>query len=251
MLDYRVFTAALMTGLMAFAVRASPATKPAKLRTALAIANSFLGIAYRDDGAINALGRYTTFADPQKIFSEPGLNCSGFLLAAVREIYQKPITLAKAERDRKQDSGPNSPLGHDWDYGLDFILNLAEITSRKPRLILPGRGHRSTTRGFNLHKKGLWPQVLRQIRPGYLYLLAINKDTRRAGYRHVYYHVGLIIPEGKARAWFYHATKKSSVHRMDLKSSAGLDRFLYQFAKSAVGPKYLYLLEIKGPKREG
>lgn len=184
---------------------------------------------------------------PERIFSEPGLNCSGFLLSVIRQIYQKPITIEMVERDRKHDSGEGSKLGHDWDYGLDVIWNLVEATGQRATHILPRRVQWNRARGFNLHKKHLWEEVLGRIKPGNLYLFSINKETRKRGYQHIFYHVGLIIPDKDEHAWFYHATKKSNVHRMDLNSEAGLERFFYQFAESKVGPKYIYILEIPEP----
>ena len=151
------------------------------------------------------------------------------------------------ERDRNQDSGVGSSLGHDWDYGFDVIWNLVEATEQKARLILPMQGNWDRARGFNLHKMDHWDDVLKQIKPGSIYLLSINKDTRKPGYQRIFYHVGMIIPQNAKHAWFYHATKKSNVHRMDLKSRAGLDRFFYQFAESRMGPKYAYILEIPEP----
>lgn len=218
-----------------------------KIPQIIGIANSFLGIPYRLDGAVNILGLYTSFNHPHKVFSEPGLNCSGFLLGVVREIYRIPITMKMVEKDRKQDSGTGAKMGHDWDYGLDFILNLVDAISHKPRMVVPEYGDWDHARGFNLHKKQLWQSVLRQIKPGHLYLFSINKDTRKLGYRYIHYHVGLIIPENTEHAWFYHSTKKSKVHRMDLKSKNGLNRFFYQFAESRIGPKYIYILEVPQP----
>ena len=222
---------------------------PAGYSRSLAIANSFLGVAYREDGAENILGLYTSFNKPEKVFPDPGFNCSGFLLSVIRKIYKKTITIKMVERDRKQDSGAGSKLGHDWDYGLDFIWNLVEASGQKAKLILPKGGKGSVWRGFNLHLRSHWDDVLKQMNPGKIYLLSINKDTRKPGYKHIFYHVGLIIPDTQRHAWFYHATKKSNVHRMDLKSEAGLGRFFYQFAESNYGPKYIYILEIPEPMR--
>ncbi len=43
----------------------------------IGIADTHLGIPYRDDGALDARGYFTTFADPERILDTPGLNCSG------------------------------------------------------------------------------------------------------------------------------------------------------------------------------
>ncbi|NRA44091.1 MAG: hypothetical protein HRU09_03935 [Oligoflexales bacterium] len=245
---YRVLlTFILVISHLGFESFAAPQVRKGRSQS-LSIANSYLGIPYRADGAENILGLYTSFNKPELVFEEPGLNCSGFLLSVIRKIYKKAITIKMVERDRKLDSGEGSRLGHDWDYGLDFIWNLVDASSFKPSLILPKRGEGMQSRGFNLHKRAHWDDVLSQIKPGNLYLFTINKDTRRRGYQRIFYHVGLIVPETSKRAWFYHATKKSNVHRMDLKSEAGLERFFYQFAESEFGPKYIYILEIPEPR---
>ena len=85
-----------------------------------------LGQPFRVDGAQDEEGRWVTFNRPDKISSAPGFNCSGFTVAAARLLLARPFSLAEATRDRRGDSGPGSPLGPDWDFGLDLIFNLSE-----------------------------------------------------------------------------------------------------------------------------
>ena len=102
---------------------ASPPPPGAALVKALA---PLLGQPFRVDGAQDEEGRWVTFNRPDEISSAPGFNCSGFTVAAARLLLARPFSLAEATRDRRGDSGPASPLGPDWDFGLDLILNLSE-----------------------------------------------------------------------------------------------------------------------------
>ncbi|MEJ2716140.1 MAG: hypothetical protein P8182_03240, partial [Deltaproteobacteria bacterium] len=90
------------------------------------IADTHLGIPYRDDGVLDSRGRFTTFNRPDEIYSTPGMNCSGLVLSVSRFLLNKNFTLTEASRDRQNNSGPGAAFGKDWDFGLDLILNLTD-----------------------------------------------------------------------------------------------------------------------------
>ena len=77
----------------------------------VAVADTHLGIPYRDDGAIDSNGNFTTFSRPDTILSTPGLNCSGLVLSASRFLFGKNFALSEAVRDRQGNSGPGARLG--------------------------------------------------------------------------------------------------------------------------------------------
>ena len=197
----------------------------------IAIADTFLGIPYREDGAIDQAGRFTRFEHPDIFFNTAGLNCSGFVLAAARFLLGQNFTLASAQFDRRNDSGAQSPLGEHWDFGFDLVYNLTERTPRwlllpfsspTPPALTEANGF--SCRGFGLHDDQAWNAVLKKLEPGAVYFATWSKPTRqnRAGLLH--YHVSLILADKAGQVWLYQATPKSGVHRFDLASAAGRDR---------------------------
>lgn len=216
------------------------------------IADTHLRIPYRDDGALDDKGNFTTFNRPGTIRPTPGLNCSGLVLSISRFLFNSNFSLSAAVRDRQGNSGSDSPMGEDWDFGLDLILNLTDGVPR--RVVTPEGGDVSladadgtTLRGFDLHDWTGWRRVLNQMRPGRVYFGSISKPTRRPGYKLLHYHVVLIIPDEKDGIWLYHATHRSNVHRMNLKTRRGLNRFMAQFRSSANNPKKILLVETVLP----
>ncbi len=218
-----------------------------------AIADTHLGIAYREDGALDGQGRFTTFDRPDVIHRTPGLNCSGLVLSVSRFLFRKNFTLDQAARDRQGNSGEGSPLGKDWDFGLDLILNITDGAHR--RAVMPdGKEYSvenadgSVLRGFDLADVGAWQNGLNQMRPGRGYFGTISKPSNKPGYRILHYHVVLIIPDSRGGVWLYHATKRSSAHRMNLATPEGMGRFLAQFSNARRVPKKILVVEAVLPK---
>lgn len=221
----------------------------------IAVADTHLGIPYRDDGALDSNGNFTTFSRPDVLLATPGLNCSGLVLSVSRFLFGRNFTLSEAVRDRQGNSGPGARLGQDWDFGLDLILNITEGAPRK--VIMPDAkeyllddADGTSLRGFDLDDANAWQQVLERMRPGRIYLGSISKPTRRPGYKLMHYHVVLMIPEGKDKVWLYHATRRSSVHRMNLKTRQGLNRLMAQFRNQRGEEKRILVIEalLPGPK---
>ena len=80
------------------------ARKIADKKDPIDIANTHLGIPYRDDGALDDKGHFTTFAHPEEILDTPGLNCSGLVVSVCRYLFNKNWTYqaAPARSSRKQ-----------------------------------------------------------------------------------------------------------------------------------------------------
>ncbi|MBI4961920.1 MAG: hypothetical protein HY913_01450 [Desulfomonile tiedjei] len=216
------------------------------------IANTHLGIPYRDDGALDGEGHFTTFADPDKFFETPGLNCSGLVVSACRFLLDKNWTLEQVTRDRQGNSGPGSALGKDWDFGWDLVMNLTEGRSRK--VIMPdGRAYSvenfdgTTLVGFDLNDMQAWQRVMAQMKPGRAYLGSISKPTKKKGYKLLHYHVVLMLPDGKGGVWLYHATHRSNVHRMNLNSPQGMNRLMSQFRGDRDDSKKILVVEAVLP----
>ncbi len=217
------------------------------------IADAHLGISYRDDGALDSNGRFTTFANPNRFFDAPGLNCSGLVVSVCRFLFDKNLTLEEVMRDPQGNSGATSSLGKDWDFGWDLILNLSEGYSR--RLVMPdGKNYAVAdmdglnSRGFDLHDRGAWRNVLAQMRSGRVYLGSISKLTRQRGYRVLHYHVVLMLPDNKGGIWLYHATRRSNVHRMDMNTQKGMSRFMSEFTGAQDDGKRIIVLESALPQ---
>lgn len=218
-----------------------------------ALMQAFLGLPYRADGAIDASGAYTLFADPAQRFSTPGLNCSGLVLETARFLLGRNITLAEATRDRLGDSGPGAPMGEDWDFGWDLILNVSEGFPR--RFLLPGNktadpdsASGTTFRGYDIQSGSTWRELPGRLRPGHFYLVSLSAEGRRKGYGLQHYHVGCIYVGASGEAWFYQTTGKGGgVNRRDLKSPAGQASFKRAFANTGNNRKMLLVLETDLP----
>lgn len=196
-------------------------------------AAAFLSIPYRADGALDENGRYTLFAAPEKIFDTPGLNCSGLVVAAAREVLHRPLPLTNLLRDRNGDSGPDAPLRQDWDFGFDLLLNITEgldrsVLSPEGRSDIPATANGSNLRGFPLDNADAWKNLLPLLRTDHIYLLSFSRE-RRSGLLH--HHVALLLADPHGQVWFQQATKKSGVARTDLATQGGIERFLTQQRK--------------------
>lgn len=219
---------------------------------AVEIADTHVGIPYRDDGAIDSRGYFTTFARPDRFYDAPGLNCSGLVVSVARFIFDKNFTLEDVTRDRLRNSGDNSPQGKDWDFGWDLILNLTE--GRQRRVIMPdGKDYPlegadgMTLRGFDLHDTGSWQRLLSQMRPGRVYLGSISRPGNERPYKVLHYHVVMMLPDTKGGVWLYHATHRSNVHKMNVNTAQGLNRLLSQFKGARGDTKKMLVVEAVLP----
>lgn len=216
------------------------------------VADTHLRIPYREDGALDDRGYFTTFADPEVLFDTPGLNCSGLVVSISRFLFNKNWKLAEVTRDRQGNSGVGSPMGKDWDFGWDLIMNLSEGRNRK--VVMPDqRGYSvekadgSTLRGFDLHDPEAWRSVMARMRPGHVYLGSISKPSNTPGYKLLHYHVVLMLPDGKGHIYLYHATHRSNVHKIDIAAQRGLGRLMSQFGNVRGQPKKILVVEAELP----
>ncbi|MDL2216964.1 hypothetical protein LJB81_04470 [Desulfovibrio sp. OttesenSCG-928-M14] len=215
------------------------------------ILEAFLGLPYRPDGAVNEAGEYSLFAARDRRFDSPGLNCSGLVLAAVRFLFNRNISLDEAVRDRLGDSGPGAPMGQDWDFGWDLILNVSEGLER--RFLLPGGQSLDPAAasgieplGWDLNDKALWRELPPCFRPGHVYLISMSMQARTAGYGLQHYHLGLAHVDSLGRAWFYQTTGRGgAANRRDLNSAKGRASFMRAFASGS--PKKILVLEVRLP----
>ena len=230
--------------------RAFAAAENISTEDALAL---FLGIPYRIDGAIDEQGRYTLFAVQDQLFAEPGLNCSGFVLQASRQLLRKNIPLDVATRDRLRDSGPDAAMGHDWDFGWDLVMNISEGVERS--LLLPGgiladpaAGSGLDPLGFDLHAPETWQELPDRIRPNHLYLVSFSRPTKQRGYSLQHYHVGLFIRTSEKDWYIYHTSRqRGRVGRDNLGNEQGRARFLRSFANTGDHRKHIFVIEVPLP----
>lgn len=217
-------------------------------KTAPALLAPLLNIPYRQDGTATDTGEYTVFASPQKRFATPGLNCSGFVVAACRVLFH--MDTAQATADRLGDSGSGSPYGADWDYGWDLVCNLSE--GRHPRFLLPDGTSLDpaslngiTARGYDLHAPGQLDALLARMRSDHLYLVSFNKlDTKTAAVP-LHYHVALMLLDGDGQPLLYQTTTQhAKSYVRNLASPRERLQFLKAFANTKSGKKHLAVIEI-------
>lgn len=222
-----------------------------------AILDAFVGIPYRSDGAVDTAGRFVLFADPAVQFQTPGLNCSGFVVAALRLLLREPLGLEQAKHDRLGDSHRGAPLGEDWDFGWDLVLNLAQ--GRNPTLLLPQgalpldaatlHGHDGRSlRGFDLSEPGSWLAALAHASPGTVVLASMSKPWDKQGYSLLHHHVGLLLPLANGELWFYHALGKAGVECVPLHNADGLARLIRAFPAGSLGPRMVLLIGVSLPR---
>ena len=216
------------------------------------IADTHVGIPYRDDGTLDDQGRFTTFDRPDRFFDTPGLNCSGLVLSISRFLFDRNWTLDEARRDRQGNSGIGAPLGKDWDFGFDLILNLTDGLQR--RAVMPDnqtvdldKADGMSLRGFRMDDQQAWSRVIKQMKPGYAYFGDISKPSHEHGYKLIHYHVVIAIPDDRGNVWLYHATQRSSAHKMNVNSPQGLARFMSQFKGARGDTKDILFIEAKLP----
>lgn len=214
----------------------------------------FIGIPFREDGAADSKGRWVTFNNPEVLASTPGFNCSGFTVAAARVLLGQDFDLATVALDRRGDSGADSPLGRDWDFGLDLILNLSqgqncrflpEPENSQDQPLVPLGGGRSLGWGVSLHSPE-FEKLLQDVRLGHFYFFVLSKPDRRFAAGVAYYHVGVIVPDSEG-LWLYHTTLGARTHRINLAKAEDLARFRRDFKPVSVGERRILLVEVQPP----
>lgn len=216
------------------------------------VADTHLKIPYREDGALDDRGYFTTFSNPEVLFDTPGLNCSGLVVSVGRFLFNKNWKLAEITRDRQGNSGSDSAMGKDWDFGWDLIMNMSE--GRRRTVVMPDQGRYSlekadgsALRGFDLHDPDAWRRVMAKMRPGHVYLGSISKPANGGGYKLLHYHVVLVLPDGQGHIYLYHATHRSNVHKIDIAAPRGLGRLMSQFGNVRNQPKKILVVEAELP----
>lgn len=229
-------------------VQASGGVTKAPVLDPLVVFKKFEGIPYRDDGAIDREGNYTLFANQTATFKTPGLNCSGFTVAASRILLKEDFSLSEVMKDINNDSGPDAVLGQDWDFGYDLLLNLANGRQRK--VMMPS-GHKveispsdgMTLRGFALHDREAWKDIFSQMKTGMIYLFSLSKPVHFKNYKLIHHHVGLLAKGNDGRIYLCHATRKGGVNIIDMSSDAGLDSFLAVRPEKKFGDRMILMVE--------
>ena len=235
------------------AYSASPGEERHERKSPADVMPQFLGIPYRVDGVINEQGEYARFNAPAIVMKTPGLNCSGLVLSASRPVLGKNIAITEATRDRNSDSGPDSPDGHDWDFGFDLIMNISEGENRA--LLVPGNALLSsgemrglsgkTVPTWDIHAPDFAADLLGRIKPGGLYLVSFSKHTAPDAPARIHYHVGAITRENNETVWLYGTTSSSGrVIRVNLADPKGIARFRSSFRNTKKSFKRLTVLEI-------
>lgn len=221
------------------------------------ILDAFVGVPYRNDGAVDLAGQFVLFADPSTRFDSPGLNCSGLVVAAVRLLLREPFSLQQAKIDRLGDSGPGAPLGQDWDFGWDLLFNL--LKGRSKQLVTPQglealdaatltQYDGATLRGFPLANRQAWQNALAQMQAGSIVLADWSKPTDWKGYTLLHHHMALILPLESGERWYYHAVSKRGVERIGLHTPEGLTRLLELYPESPLGERRALLVATPLPR---
>jgi hypothetical protein len=243
----RIFLVFLCLAAAASPVLRADTAAAAADRTSLA--DRLLGIPYRPDGVRDESGRYSLFAHPEQTFDTPGLNCSGLDYTLLRMLSPLTLSTRQAARDRLGDSGPGAPLGQDWDFGFNLILNLSDSLPRRWLLPEPGTvsGRESglATRGFPVADLSAWKRALEQMGPDDVLLASFSQAGRSKGYTLQHYHVAVVLPDASGGRWLYQALPRSGVTKTDLADPAGMRRILASFA--GAGDRRVLLLAVTLP----
>lgn len=221
--------------------------------------NKYLTIPFREDGALDQAGRWVTFNQQDTPLPSPGFNCSGFTVAAARELLGRDFSLDMARRDRRGDSGPGAALGEDWDFGLDLILNLAEDYEHRflpeppqsegaPLYPMAERPGRALGWGVSLHGPE-FEELLKRIEPGNFCFFVFSRPDGRFPAGVCYYHVGVIVPEA-SKLWLYHTTLGAKTNRVNLADPEGLARLRRHFKPITNGERRVFMIEVKPPVGE-
>lgn len=221
---------------------------PRKCSDPVDVLGYFESTPYLGDAAIDRFGNFTFFAKPEVSLKKPGLNCSGFTVAASRYYFARNFNLADTTLDRLADSGPDSPYGEDWDFGYDLILNVTEGLKRRP--VLPfgktaviADNNGMSLRGFELSDRAAWADVIKQMTPGHVYLFSMSKPIKFKNYKMLHYHVGLIVPDDKGHLWLCHATRNSGVNKVDISNPVNLEPVIKANPDSKLGPRKILIIE--------
>ncbi|MDR1051985.1 MAG: hypothetical protein LBP95_13145 [Deltaproteobacteria bacterium] len=208
----------------------APYPEGADRQTVLA---SFNRVPFRVDGAVSDAGEWATWQNPGAPLRSPGFNCSGYVVEAVRHLAGTNVPLAAALRDRDGDSGPDSELGEDWDFGLDLVQNLtgASLGDLLPPAEFKIQENKSgRPEGVGLDINGpLFPELLAGLARPATYLFVISKPDRAFKGGLSYYHVGVLDADRDGNLWFYQATARVGVHRLNLGDAAGVATFRRYF----------------------
>jgi hypothetical protein len=213
------------------------------------ILGSFQGIPFKEDGVVSDDGRWATWRDPGRTSPKPGLNCSGYLLEAVRLLTGSNVAILDAIKDRDNDSGPDSEMGLDWDYGLDIVMNLSgaslvDLIPAPTEGKLPlGQKGRPEGLGLDINGPG-FPELLRSLDPNSVYLFAISKPDRRFKGGLSYYHVGLIDADRAGNLWIYQSTARAGAHRRNLNSPEGIAAIRRYFPPIRSGQRRMVLARL-------
>jgi hypothetical protein len=188
-----------------------------------------LGVPYVVDAGEDEQGRCVLFTHPDQPLPSKGYNCSGFVVAAARRLLGFQGSLTEASQDRLGDSGPKAPLGQDWDFGWDLVLNLSEGHERHwlaPEGPHPVEGDGRSSRGFRVHDEAAWSALRPQLRADRVYLAVFNR-VQKGRLKH--HHVGVILKDGAGQLWFYQTLPKGRSHRLSLDSPQGMARLKVMF----------------------
>jgi hypothetical protein len=207
------------------------------------IAARFLGIPFVEDGVQDGAGRWTTFAHPETIQDRYGLNCSGLTTTIFRALSGLNVDLVDVQDDRLKDSGPASPLGQDWDFGWDLVMNLGDffqcriLDGAGPDPDLKGKDGR-TLRGFRIEDRNAWATVLPGFRTDRIYLASFSKDLPSGFVRH--YHTAVLLKDAAGKVWLYQTAPGRVSRRVDITGKTGRDNLTKLFGRG----KRILLLEV-------
>jgi hypothetical protein len=211
---------------------------------------ALMGVPYVEDGVRDGRGHWTTFTHPDIQRPSPGFNCSGLVIEASRRLLGFAGGTEDATRDRRGDSAAQAPLGRDWDFAWDLVLNLSEGKARQVmlpdcELAVSRQADGQSLRGFALDEQAHWQRILPRLHSDRVYLGSISRERRiRRGQAWTptveHYHAVLFLKDTGGRTWLYQTLPHGRSHRLEISSPQGFSRMVRMF-----GPrKRLLLLEV-------
>jgi len=205
-----------------------------------------LGIPYVNDGVLDRQGNWVSFTHPELPLAAPGLNCSGFVVAAARRLLGCRLDLEQITRDRLGDSGPGAAKGKDWDFGWDLILNLSEGHAR--HWLLPegdqpvGPGDGRSPQGFRVQDGESWARILPRMKIDRVYLATFRRNHSGALRHH---HAAMLLRDSAGSAWLYQTLPGGRSHRLEISSPQGFERLCSMFGRA----EWILILEVASDAR--
>ncbi|MBU1110221.1 hypothetical protein KKB83_01210 [Patescibacteria group bacterium] len=194
-----------------------------------------IGTPYVDFGFATADGQWVVWRWSKSATLQTetqGLNCSGFVIEAVRRVYGQRWALEELGAPRT-DLVDNS--GDRYLFGYDLVMNIAEKISGHAVLSSADPGKYTDTRGFLD-----WSLIPSLMEEGKVYLLDLNENRNGA---RMDFHVALATVQS-GQVWVYEATSYPAAGQAKGVGKVSWEQFVGKYAGRQI---WLYIVAVPEP----